>query len=88
MATVPLSERPETFRVVVQLPVLQTGLAVTPPTFTETVLVYSEQVPLTVYADLFVLLMAGDDVIATLGRPVFLITVVEAWGALLPAASL
>ncbi len=67
-----------TFRVADHVSVVQIGPAVTPPTFIDTTLVFSEQVPLIRYVALLELLTAGEEVIATVGRPVFLTTVVEA----------
>ncbi len=60
------------------VPAVQVGVAVTPPTFTVTERVFSEHVPLTVYEVLFVLLMVGAEVIATLGFTVSFTTVVPA----------
>ncbi len=76
MAIAAPSARAETFTEAVQFPEEQFGEAETPPTFTTTGLAFSEQVPETGYAALFVLLMAVEEVIATSGRFVFFTTVV------------
>jgi hypothetical protein len=61
-----------------QAPAEHVGVPDTPPTETFTVRVFSEQLPLTVYEPLFVLLMAGLEVIETVGMPVSFTTVAVA----------
>ena len=70
-----------------QLPAEQFGVNDSPPILTVTILEFSEQVPETVYADLFALLITVEEFIATVGALVSLITVVEAVVAWFPVRS-
>ena len=67
--TAALSAIALTFFVDVQAKVVQVGVSVTapPPMLTETVLPFSLQAPLTVYAVLLALLIVGAEVMETVG---------------------
>jgi hypothetical protein len=86
-ATEPPSETAVTLTVADQALAVHVPDPLTPPAVTDTVLVFSEHVPLKVYVALLALLITGLEVIATVGMMVSFRTVVLACGALLPAPS-
>ncbi len=87
MSNDPESGFPEISTVTVHVRSVQISVVSTLPTLTETVRPVSEQVPFTVYEDLLPLLITAGELIATVGIPVSFDTVVEAWVAAFPTAS-